>query len=130
MVEINQDSLREVVGDQIYSVWVDMLQRLVPDGRTHRLATLIAAMLRYALVIAYEKYGDNPEEGSVAASLLIASEESGYHIAEDLLLPVVERLFEDADLKSKRIDISGNEYSIAEPAISEFVYWDSMPFES
>ncbi len=130
MVEISQTSLREIVGDQIYTIWVDMLRRLVPYGRTHRLATAIAAMLRYASVIAYEKYGDDPEEGSVADSLVIASEEVDYYLAEELLLPVVEKLFEDAQIKSKRVNRRGNEYSIAEFAISEFVYWYSMPWES
>ncbi|MFX0094466.1 MAG: hypothetical protein ACFFBD_22200 [Candidatus Hodarchaeota archaeon] len=130
MVEKSHNSLREIVGDQIYTIWVDMLRRLVPYGRTHRLATTIAAMLQYASIIAYEKYDDNPEEDSVAHSLFIASEEIDYYLAEGLLLSVVEKLFEDAQVESKRVNRRGNEYSIAKDAISEFVYWDSMPWES
>ena len=37
-----------VVGSPTYSVWVDMLERLVPGDRTHRLAPLVAGMLQYA----------------------------------------------------------------------------------
>jgi hypothetical protein len=29
-------SLQDVVGKETYTVWVDMLRELVPDGRTHR----------------------------------------------------------------------------------------------
>ncbi len=66
-----KDSLKEIVGDKVYSVWVDMLRRLVPEGRTHRLAPTIAAMLQYALEVADEKYGSDPQEGSLAYSLHI-----------------------------------------------------------
>jgi hypothetical protein len=45
-------SLQEVVGTKTYSVWVEMLRELVPDGRTHRLSVLVAGMLHYALEIA------------------------------------------------------------------------------
>ena len=54
-------SLKQIVGQKIYTVWVEMLRQLVPDGRTHRLAPLVAGMLQYAANIAYEKYGDNYE---------------------------------------------------------------------
>ena len=40
--------LREIVGDSVYDVWVAMLKKLVPDGRTHRLSVLVASMLAYA----------------------------------------------------------------------------------
>lgn len=41
-----KQSLQEVVGAQTYTSWVDMLRRLAPDGRTHRLAPLVAGMLQ------------------------------------------------------------------------------------
>jgi len=37
-------SLVTVVGPEVYGSWVSMLRVLVPDGRTHRLAPLVAAM--------------------------------------------------------------------------------------
>ena len=36
-----------------------MLATLVPDGRTHRIAPLVAAMLQYALAMADEKRDDD-----------------------------------------------------------------------
>ena len=129
MVKKGQGSLKEIVGDKVYSVWVDMLHRLVPDGRTHRLASTIASMLQYASELAYEKYGSQPEEGLVAYSLQIA-QEADYDEAVDSLLPIVERLLKDSRVKSKRENTRGIKYSIAESAIQEFANWYSMPWES
>jgi hypothetical protein len=61
-------SLQDVVGENSYSVWVDMLRRLVPDGRTHRLSVLLAGMLQYALTLAEEFDEDELKEDSVALS--------------------------------------------------------------
>jgi hypothetical protein len=44
-----EHDLQAVVGKAAYAVWVDMLRELVPDGRTHRLPVVIAAMRQYAL---------------------------------------------------------------------------------
>jgi hypothetical protein len=110
MVKKSQGNLKAIVGDKVYSVWVDMLHRLAPDGRTHRLAPIIASMLQYASEVAYEKYGSDPEEGSAAYSLII-SEEADYDEAVDLLLPIVERLLKDSQVKSKRKSARGIEYS-------------------
>jgi hypothetical protein len=124
-----QDSLKKIVGSKVYSVWVDMLRRLVPEGRTHRLAPTIAAMLQYALEVAEEKYGGDPEEGSLVYLLCALSEEADDE-TKDLLLPVVERLLEGAGVKAKRKSARGIEYSIAEAALQEFINWYSMPWES
>jgi hypothetical protein len=77
-------SLKQIVGQKTYSVWVEMLQQLVPQGRTHRLAPLVAGMLQYASDMAYQKYGDNPAEGSVAQALFMASEVYDPAEAEEL----------------------------------------------
>ncbi len=47
-------SLAAVVGDDVYGVWVAMLGRVGPAGRTHRLAVVIAAMLQHAALVASE----------------------------------------------------------------------------
>lgn len=67
-------SLKQIVGQKTYSVWVEMLRQLVPEGRTHRLAPLVAGMLQFASDMAYQKYGNNPDEGSVAEVLFMASD--------------------------------------------------------
>jgi hypothetical protein len=54
--------LREIVGDEVYDVWVKMLGNLVPDGRTHRLSVVVASMLAYAAAIASAKRGTDKED--------------------------------------------------------------------
>ena len=129
MAERNRgESLKAIVGEKIYSVWVDMLRHLVPEGRTHRLAPTIAAMLQYASRISYEKYGDKSEEGT-AAYALYYSDEVSYEEGKELLLPVVERLLEDATVEYERTSSKGEHYSIAEEAIREHLNWYNMPWE-
>ena len=122
-------SLEEVVGNETYRVWTAMLTRLVPNGRTHRLAPLIAGMLQYAASAGIDGAGTNPPEGSVAYSLLVASEEPGPEFAAEELADLLERLFEDAGVVSDRVDSRGNPYSILDAAVQEFVSWYNMPWE-
>lgn len=123
-----RDRLDQVVGEQVYSVWIDMLRRLVPEGRTHRLAPTIAAMLQYAAVLAFEKYGSDPDKATVA-HILVSSDETGYDEAQEALLPVVRRLFKDAGVKYERTSASGGKYSVAEEAVREYINWFNMPWE-
>jgi hypothetical protein len=123
-------SLKQIVGKEIYTTWVEMLRRLVPDGRTHRLAPLIAGMLQYASTLAYEKYGDRPEEGSAAHALLLASEADDPDEVEELLSELLEQLFSDAKVNYQRISSRGDDYSIIESALYEFIHWYDMPWEA
>jgi len=95
-------SLQDVVGKETYTVWVDMLRKLVPDGRTHRLSVVIAGMLHYATVIAENFDEDELEEGSVASSLINADEMDPDQIKEELH-DVVKKLFRDADVAFDRV---------------------------
>ena len=70
------ESLQTIVGQDTYNVWKKMLLELVPDGRTHRLAPMAAGMLQYAAAIAYERYGDSPEEGSAADIMSLSPTET------------------------------------------------------
>ncbi len=124
-----QETLQTVVGQETYGVWTDMLHDLVPDGRTHRLAPMIAGMLRYASDMAYEKHGANPAKGTIARSLLLASEASHPDEAGESLSDIVEQLFQDAKVRYERTSSRGEGYSIVERAIHEFVEWYSMPWE-
>ena len=123
------NSLQVLVGPETYDVWTKMLQSLVPDGRTHRLAPLVAGMLQYAANIAYEEHRDEPEEDPVAQTLLLASEVYDPQDAGELL-ELVNVLFEDAGVGYERVDHQGVEYSIVESAIYEFVHWYDMPWEA
>jgi hypothetical protein len=126
-------SLKEVVGDDVYSVWVDMMKRLVPGGRTHRLAPMIASMLQYTKMIAEEKYTNRLEESPVASMFGVATEDedldeySEYEF--DLVMPLVNTLFKDAKVKWKRTNSRGEDYSVAEWAVREFIGWTNMPWE-
>lgn len=122
-------SLRSLVGIRIYSVWVEMLQRLVPEGRTHRLAPLVAGMLQYAADLAYEKFGDDAPEGSVAASLLASREGDDPERSLSEVSDLVVQLFRDAGVPYGRTSRRGEHYRVSEEAAAEFVHWYSMPWE-
>lgn len=126
----NERSLKTVVGSETYRVWTAMLQQLVPDGRTHRLAPLVAGMLQYALTIVSEKYGEDPGEGSVAQSLISASESDDIEEVMGDLRDMTEQLFKDAGVGYARTNSRGDGYSIAENAIYEFIHWHAMPWET
>lgn len=122
-------SLASVVGPETYSVWVKMLRALVPDGRTHRLATLVAGMLQYALAITEDNSDEDTDDVSVAQSLLDATEANDPSEVEEHLHDVVDQLFKDAKVKYKRTSARGEEYSIAESIYEEFIRWYNMPWE-
>lgn len=121
-----KQSLQDVVGVQTYSTWVEMLRLLVPDGRTHRLAPLVAGMLQYATLIANE----SEEENTAVNSLQRAAEAYDPDEANDLLLPIIARLFADASVSYQRTNARGQGYSIAEEICYEYVHWDDMPWEA
>jgi hypothetical protein len=120
--------LRTTVGAKTYSVWLDMLQTLVPGGRTHRLAVLIAGMLHYALARSLGK-SETKTKSQRLFKLLDSALDSQQ---EDELLPVielVEKLFEDAGVPYQRRSRRGDSYSIATEAVNEFISWENMPWE-
>ena len=121
-------SLEAVVGGEVYRTWVSMLHSLVPDGRTHRLAPLVAAMLQYAVGLA----GEAPEaegENSVAQALLDSTQVSDPSEVKELLHGVVARLFKDAGVEYRRTSSRGYQYSIEEDAYEEYLHWYDMPWE-
>lgn len=127
--KVSKGTLKPLVGARTYGVWVEMLSQLVPHGRTHRLGPFVAGMLHYSSAVAYEKFGDSPPEGSAAEALLVAAETGDIEEAAEHLETVVNALFEDAGVDATRTSSRGDEYSIAENAIMEFVKWYDMPWE-
>ena len=119
-------SLQQVVGSVKYTTWVDMLRRLVPDGRTHRLAPLVAGMLQYATLLANDMNNEEP----VVQRLQEAAEAYDPEEAKPLLLPVIDQLFADAGVSYQRTNARGRGYSIADEIIYEYVQWYDMPWES
>ena len=123
-------SIRTLVGARTYAVWLDMLRRLVPDGRTHRLSILVASFLQYVAQVASEKWGSQqPPEGTAAALLLEALEGGDPEETESTICALAEHLLRDAGVRFQRVNHRGQQYSIAEDAASEFVRWEDMPWE-
>ncbi|MBE2225136.1 MAG: hypothetical protein IAF02_26600 [Anaerolineae bacterium] len=119
-------SLQQVIGSVKYTTWVDMLRRLVPDGRTHRLAPLVAGMLQYATLLANDMNNEEP----VVQRLQEAAEAYDPEEAKPLLLPIIDQLFADAGVSYQRTNARGRGYSIADEIIYEYVQWYDMPWES
>jgi hypothetical protein len=122
-------SLSKIVGADTYEVWVRMLRKLVPDGRTHRLAVMVAGMLQCAVVMAAAKQDEEEDEHSLAASLLEASDANDPSEVEDLLHDAVVQLFKDAKVRFERTNARGDKYSLAEDSYEEFIHWFDMPWE-
>ena len=122
-------SLQEAVGPEVYRTWVNMLQTLVPGGRTHRLAPLVAAMLQYAVSVAETQQDDEHDEKSIVQSLLDSTEVSDPSEVKDLLHDAVTQLFKDAHVEYGRVNARGYSYSIVEDAYSEYLTWFNMPWE-
>lgn len=119
-------SLVTVVGPEVYGSWVSMLRVLVPDGRTHRLAPLVAAMLQYAASVAEP---DDDDEDSLANSLIASTEVYDSEEVEKLLHDAVKQLFKDAGVAFQRTNARGQDYSIAETTYEEYLHWYDMPWE-
>ena len=122
-------TLRSVVGAQTYSVWLEMLRTLVPDGRTHRLSIIVAGMLRHAVDVAVARFGEDAPERSAAASLIGAAEETDPEQVADQIGDLVEGLFRDAKVAGRRVNARGDQYSILDSAIQGFASWHAMPWE-
>jgi len=120
---------RTVVGADTYEVWVRMLHELVLDGRTHRLAVMVAGMLQYAVAIAAAKSAKEKNEGSLAFSLLEAGDVSDPSEVKDLIHDAVVQLFKDAKVRFERTNARGDKYSLAEDSYEEFIHWFDMPWE-
>ena len=116
-------SLQDVVGEKTYSVWVDMLRTLGPEGRTHRLSVVIAGMLQYTFEIAYEIENINEDEHSAAMSIMDATETADPDEIKRLIHDLVDRLFMDAGVEYERVSKRGERYSIAYEAYNEFFRW-------
>ena len=79
--------------------------------------------------MAYQKYGANSAEGSAAQVLFMASEVYDPTEAE-ALSELVEQLFVEAKVNIERVSSQGEEYSVIESAIYEYIHWYDMPWEA
>jgi hypothetical protein len=121
--------IKDVVGVKIYNVWIDMLKRLVPNGRTHRLSVVIGGMLQFAYEVASEKAELNSKARKLYDYFQAAYECSDEEYVDEVI-DITENLLRDAEVRYKRHSSRGESYSIAEEAVHEFLRWENMPWES
>ncbi len=119
--------IKAIVGAKIYGVWLEMLRRLVPYGRTHRLSVIVAGMLQVAVEIAMEKQESNAKARKFLDAIEAAYEDEG---CEDEILRTIETLLKDAEVKFTRVNSRGKRYSIADDALYQFIHWEDMPWEA
>jgi len=121
--------IEAVVGKRIYGTWIDMLKKLAPHGRTHRISVVVAAMLQYAHQLAYEKEESNSNARKLSELFELAYDN---YVEGDItdILSITEDLLKDARVKYKRVNSRGNSYSIAEEAVYQYLHWEDMPWES
>ena len=129
MIRKSKRGLQDVVGEETYGVWVDMLRELVPDGRTHRLSVVVAGMLQYTLELAQNIKDTNEDGHSAAMSIIDASETANPDDIQGLIHDLVERLFMDAGVEYERVSKRGERYSIAYEAYNEFARWFDYPWD-
>lgn len=127
---VESNSLVAVVGPDVYAVWVGMLNSLGKDGRTRRLAVVVAAMLQHASLVAFEASKRRRSRDALAGqALLNALQEPGPGRENDELAEAVVRLFGDAGVAHTRTNRHGDQYSLVDAAIDEFIRWFDMPWE-
>jgi hypothetical protein len=129
MTPKSKRSLQGVVGKETYDVWVDMLSRLVPAGRTHRLSVVVAGMLQYTFELAEQINNRNEDEHSTAMSLIDAAESGNPDEIKGLIHDIVDRLFMDAGVEYERVSKRGEHYSIVDEIYNEFASWYDYPWD-
>jgi hypothetical protein len=122
-----ESSLKPLVGEATYAVWLDMLKVLVPGGRTHRLAPMVAGMLRYAAEQSTKRSRRPPQAAALADALTALDE--GEDASTSRVAVAVQQLFRDAGVRALRHSRSGASYSVIDASVQEFMRWDEMPWE-
>ena len=123
------DQFKEIIGDQHFPSFFAILKDIGPEARTHRISVVIASMLRFAV----NQLPADCEDGSLDQALLTLDEEPCLvHEQSDeyeMVFDLIDGLCNDAGMINERQSSRGEEYSIAENAILEFVAWYNMPWE-
>ena len=123
------EEFKELIGEQTYTAFIQMLKAIGPYARTHRIAVVFAAMLQYAL----SQATPDPIEGTLGDALLqlgenpwdIDEQADEYKIVFDL----IDVICKEAGMRNKRVNSRGTRYSIAESAIDEYIAWYNMQWE-
>ena len=123
------DELKAVIGDQQFLSFLDLLRNIGPEARTHRISVVIASILRFAV----NQLPTDCEDGSLAQALLSLDEEPYLaHEQSDeyeMVFDLIDSLCNEAGMMNERESSRGEDYSIGENAILEYVAWYNMPWE-
>lgn len=128
-------SLEPVVGETVYRVLCAMLADLSTSSSNKRLAASVAAMLQFAAGAAWKRFGNHPEEGSVAASLFAAEDWGDHEKTVADLADVVTQLFQDAGAPTTRMGTRyrgyrrGSTEDLVARSIVEYMHWHGEPYE-
>lgn len=119
------ENLKQLVGEDVYSVWIKMLKALVlPSGRTHRLSVLVGAMLQYAA-----KQCGSDRKSELCAALIGSFDGLDVEGTVKSLGAAVKEMFRDAGVSWERVNSKGEKYSVLRAGIEVFLYWYNMPWE-
>jgi hypothetical protein len=123
------EEFKKLIGKQSYAAFIDLLKEVGPDARTHRISVVFAAILRYALEKVPEDYEETP-----LCQTLAELEEGPYFASEDsenyeILYELIDAICKEARIQNERQSARGDNYSISDSAISEFMSWYNMPWE-
>lgn len=123
------DELKDIIGNEQYSSFLELLKEIGPDARTHRISVVIASILRFAV----NKLPPDCDEGTLSQALIILDEEP--YLADEqpdeyeLVYSVIGSICTEAGMQNERQSSRGDGYSIADNAIMEYTAWYNMPWE-
>lgn len=107
-----------------------MLSQLGRDGRSHRLFVVVASMLQHAACVAYDaKRRRRKSVAMVDEALLNALAEPEPGGENEELASIIVKLFDDARVPYVRTNRRGDDYSLVDGSIEEFIRWFNMPWE-
>ena len=123
------EEFEKIVGTERYSVFMEMLEQIGPDARTHRISVVIAAMMQFALDELINDYMDGP----LARALIAFGEndpDSGGKDEAEALYEFIDELCSEVGMTNERESARGDSYSIAENVIEVYSNWYAMPWDS
>ncbi len=123
------DELKDIIGEQQFKSFLEILKDIGPNARTHRITVVIASILRFAV----NQLPPDCNDGTLSQALITLDEEP-YLVHEqsdeyELLYDLIDSLCTEAGIQNERESSRGVSYSIAENAILEYAAWYNMPWE-
>lgn len=123
------DEFKDIIGEQFFLLFMNLLKEIGPDARTHRISVVIASILRFAV----NRLPPDCEDGSLAQALLMLDEEPYLAHEEsdecNMVFDLIEGLCNETGMMNLRESARGADYSIAEHVILEYAAWFNMPWE-